>query len=95
MMLWWLSFRGGSALIIEAESLAHARLLAAVNELGRASHLLEGHSVDPDLVTLIPDDFIGRKLFAEEAEELLGLLKHGPPRRSAKPILQLRPTLTA
>jgi hypothetical protein len=34
--MWWLTFFGGDAVIIEAASLAHARLLAAA--LGRASH---------------------------------------------------------
>jgi hypothetical protein len=83
MTLWWLSFRDGSAVIIEAESLAHARLLAVANDLGRASYLV------------IPEDFVGRKLFANEAGELLGLLKRGPPRRSARPILQSGPHAVA
>jgi hypothetical protein len=29
MMLWWLKFRDGSAVILEGESVSHARLLAA------------------------------------------------------------------
>ena len=45
MTLWWLSFRDGNALITEAESLAHARLLAVTNELGRASYLVEGRPI--------------------------------------------------
>jgi hypothetical protein len=35
--MWWLSFLGGDVAIMEAASLAHARLLAAMNDLGRVS----------------------------------------------------------
>ena len=35
--MWWLSFLGGGVAIMEATSLAHARLLAVVNGFGRAS----------------------------------------------------------
>jgi len=35
--MWWLSFIGG-VVIMEATSLSHARLLAALKNLGRASH---------------------------------------------------------
>jgi hypothetical protein len=56
--MWWLSFFGGDVVIIEAASLAHARLLAAATVLGRASHFGEGHSISSGLATLIPDNFL-------------------------------------
>ena len=37
MTPWWLTFRGGSAVIVEGNSVTHARVLAVANELGRAS----------------------------------------------------------
>jgi hypothetical protein len=52
--MWWLSFLGGGVAIMEATSLAQARLLAVVNGLGRASHFVEGYSINPDLAALIP-----------------------------------------
>jgi len=62
-VLWWLVLRGGGAVIVEGESIAHARLLAVMNELGRASQFDEGYPIDPDLAAMIPEDFIFRKLF--------------------------------
>jgi hypothetical protein len=40
MTLWWLAFHGGSAVIVEGNSITHARVLAGANELGRASQSL-------------------------------------------------------
>jgi hypothetical protein len=37
--MWWLSFLGGGVVIMEAASLAQARLLAVVNGFGRASQI--------------------------------------------------------
>jgi hypothetical protein len=36
MRLWWLSFKGGRTVIVRAETLVHARLLAAADEVARA-----------------------------------------------------------
>jgi hypothetical protein len=72
---WWLSLRGGSAVIVEAESMAHARLLAVVNDMGRASHFTDGYPIDPHLVELIPEELIERKLSPAEADELLDQLR--------------------
>ena len=80
--MWWLSFHGGDVVIIEAASLAHARLLAALNKLGRASHFAEGHSISPELAALIPDDFLGRTLSPTETRQLLKLLE---PRKYVAP----------
>jgi len=72
---WWLSSRGGCAAIVEAESLAHARLLAVVNDMGRASHFTDGYPIDPHLLELIPEELIERKLSSAEAGELLDQLR--------------------
>jgi hypothetical protein len=72
---WWLSLRGGCAAIVEAESLAHARLLAVVNDMGRASHFTDGYPIDPHLLELIPEELVERKLSPAEANELLDQLR--------------------
>jgi hypothetical protein len=87
--LWLLSFVGEIAVIIEAESTAHARLLVTANGLERASRFVEGCPIDPDFVPLIPAESIGRKLSPEDTRELLMLLKNGPRRQSVKPDLPL------
>jgi hypothetical protein len=76
--MWWLSFLGGGVVIMEAASLAQARLLAVVNELGRASQFVEGYSINSDLAALIPDESIGQILTPVEARRLLKLMKYGP-----------------
>jgi hypothetical protein len=73
--MWWLTFFGGDVVIIDAASLAHARLLAAV--LGRASHFAKGHSISSGLAALIPDDFLRRMLSPTETQQLLKLLEPG------------------
>jgi len=75
--MWWLSFLNGSVVIITASSLVHARLLAARQGLGRASHFVNGHFVDPGRVRL-PSEYIGRVLSPIEARQLDELLPHGP-----------------
>jgi hypothetical protein len=82
--MWWLSFRGG-AVIIEAASLVHARLLAAQCKFSRASDYVEGYCIDPDRAALIPNHSIGRMLSSVEVRELVKLLKYGPQRHVAKP----------
>jgi hypothetical protein len=76
--VWWLSFLGGDVVVLEASSLAHARLLAAQNNLGRVSNFAEGYSIHPELAAMVPDDSIGRMLSPMEARKLLKLLKYGP-----------------
>jgi hypothetical protein len=80
-----LSFGDRGAAIVEAETMIHARLRVAVNGLVRASSFIGGCQIDPEFIPLIPGESIGRKLSREQSSELLELLKHGPPRRSAKP----------
>jgi hypothetical protein len=84
MGLWLLSFKDSGAAIIEAESMTHARLLVAVKGLVRASHFVEGCQVDPEYIPLIPSETIGRRLTADEAHDLLMLLKRGLPQDGAK-----------
>ena len=75
--LWWLEFLGGRAVIIEGESLAHARLLASVNGFGRASQFIDGYAIDAHLMELIPGDCIGRTLSRADANDLLRRLRLG------------------
>ena len=84
MGLWMLSFGDRGAAIVEADSMSHARLRVAVKGLIRASLFIGGCQIDPEFIPLIPGESIGRKLSREHANELLELLGHGPPRRSAK-----------
>ena len=42
----WLSFLGSGVVIVEAASLAQARLLAVVNGFGPASQFVEGYPID-------------------------------------------------
>ena len=90
MGLWMLSFGDHGAAIIEAESMAHARLRAAVKGLIRASSFIGGYQTDPEFIPLIPDETIGQKLSREHTSELLEMLKSGPTRRNAK-LSQLGP----
>jgi hypothetical protein len=84
MTLWWLTFRDGSAVIVEGNSITHARVLAVANELGRASQFEGGYAIDPDLAEMIPDDFTWRKLSPNEAGCVLMMLKDGLPHQSPK-----------
>ena len=85
MTLWWLTFRGGSAVIVEGNSITHARVLAEANELGRASQFEHGYAIDPDLAEMIPDDFTWRKLSPKEAADILMMLKDGLSRPGIMP----------
>jgi hypothetical protein len=69
MGLWWLSFKGGTVVIVRAETLVHARLRAAADEVARASLFDAGFRVDPEFEQIIPDDLIGRILSRDEVAE--------------------------
>ena len=78
MGLWLLSFTQREvAVIVEAETLAHARLLAAANQICRASLFDEGVAIKPCFHTQIPPDFIGRTLSQDETADLLSMLTIG------------------
>jgi hypothetical protein len=80
MGLWLLSFTQREvAVIIEAETLAHARLLAAANQICRASLFDEGVAIKPSFQPRIPADFVGRALSQDETADLLTALKIGAP----------------
>jgi hypothetical protein len=83
--MWWLLFLGGRVVILEAVSLAQARLLAVANGLDRASQFVEGHSIHPDLAALIPVDSFGRILTPEKTRQLLKLMKYGPQKHIPRP----------
>jgi hypothetical protein len=67
--------------------MVHARLLAVVNDIGRASHFTDGYSIDPHLVELIPQELIERKLSPAEADGLLDQLRMSEL-NGAKPVEQ-------
>jgi hypothetical protein len=75
MGLWLLSFTQREvAVIVEAETLAHARLLAAANSVCRASQFDEGFPIKTSFQARIPADFIGRALSQDETADLLSAL---------------------
>jgi hypothetical protein len=75
MGLWLLSFTQREvAVIVEAETLAHARLLAAANQVCRSSQFDEGFAIKPSFEARIPSDFIGRAISQDETADLLGTL---------------------
>jgi hypothetical protein len=75
MGLWLLSFTEREvAVIMEAETLAHARLLAAANQVCRASQFDEGWAIKPAVHAQIPADLIGRALSQDETADLLSTL---------------------
>ena len=78
MGLWLLSFTQREvAVIVEAETLTHARLLAAANQVCRASLFDEGFPIKPFSQARIPADFIGRALSQDETADLLSTLTIG------------------
>jgi hypothetical protein len=100
MGLWLLSFTEREvAVIMEAETLAHARLLAAANEVCRASLFDEGWAIKPSIQAQIAADLIGRALSQDETADLLSTLticaryealidlgESGAPRRKEPPV---------
>ena len=76
--MWWLIYRRDDKIvciaIIEAPSLYHARMRAAVAGIGKAADYSEGKEIDAVHVSLIPREMIGRLLSPEEAIELKGRL---------------------
>jgi hypothetical protein len=75
MLMWWLCYRNKGKLvgvaIIEAPSLYHARMQAAVQGIGRVADYSEGKEVAAEHAALIPQDRIGRLLLPEEAQQLI------------------------
>jgi hypothetical protein len=73
--VWWISFLEGGVFIVEASSLAHARMLAALHGVGRVGHFAEGHFIDEECATVIPQKFIGRMLSSHEARQIRDLFE--------------------
>jgi hypothetical protein len=82
MGLWWLSFKGGTTVIVRAETLVHGRVLAAADEVARACLFDSGFRVDPEFEQIIPDDLIGRTLSRDQAADLQRRLR-GDARHSS------------
>src|SRR6516165_6721813 len=78
LTMWWLSFRDGTVVFIEASSLSHARLLAPKNGLGRVSHFVDGYFIDFERAMPIPPAYVGRVLSPIEARQLWELLEREP-----------------
>jgi hypothetical protein len=71
--VWWISFLDGSVFIVQASSLAHARMLAALHGVGRVGHFVEGHFIDDERAAVIPQKFIGRMLSSHAARQIRDL----------------------
>jgi hypothetical protein len=78
--VWWLIYRCdgqlAGAAIIEAPSLYHARMTAAVQGIGKAAEYADGHEIDAEHAPLIPRELIGKMLSPEEVRDLAAVLGH-------------------
>jgi hypothetical protein len=89
--MWWLSFRGGGAAIMNATSLAHARMLSVIANHGRPSTFVEGYLIDPQIAKFLPDRRIGQKLSPAEAEEFRLFLSTNPRKHfSSEPVREAK-----
>ena len=77
--MWWITFRDGSAVVLEASSLAHARIFAAVHQLGRVAQFAAGYRLSPELAAMVPDDCVGRLLSRDDAWLLYDRLERERP----------------
>jgi len=80
--MWWLSLSDGTAAIVEATSLPHTHVLAAIQELGRVSEFVDGLQLSPDFV--IPGDCVGRLLSRADALRLYDQLVIGRRREKRR-----------
>jgi hypothetical protein len=76
MALFWLAYRRGSELagvaIIEAASIIHARMCAALGDLDAGLDFAEGHQFDAKLSAALKPAEIGRMLAPSAARKVLG-----------------------
>ena len=88
--MWWLIYRRDDKVvgiaIVEAPSLYHERMRAAVAGIGKAAEFSEGLEIDAAHVGAIPQDLIGTLLSPEQAAELRGRLADGDPARESPPL---------
>jgi hypothetical protein len=83
MALFWLCYRKSgqvSVAIIEAPSLIHARMRAALDGADAAATFAEGHEVDADHAARVPRGRIGTMLSRDEAATLLDRIERGERR---------------
>ena len=96
--MWWLIYRRDDKVvgiaIIEAPSLYHARMRAAVAGIGKAADYSEGKEIDAVHVGLTPREMIGRLLSPEEAIELRGRLTATGPVADSPPLTQAQEAAT-
>jgi len=76
--VWSLIYRRDAQLvgaaIIEAPSLYHARMVAAVQGIGKVAEYIDGNEVDAEHAGLIPRELIGKMFSPEQVRELGTLL---------------------
>jgi hypothetical protein len=76
--VWWLIYRRDrqltGAAIIEASSLYHARMTAAVEGIGKVVEYADGNEIGAEHVALIPRELIGTMLSPEQVRELAARL---------------------
>ena len=91
--VWWLIYRRDDKIvgiaIVEAPSLYHARMRAAVAGIGKATDFSEGLEIDAAHVGAIPHELIGKLLSPAQAAELKGRLSNGGPVGDSPPITPL------
>lgn len=91
--VWWLIYRRDDKIvgiaIVEAPSLYHARMRAAVAGIGKATDFSEGLEIDAAHVGAIPQELIGKLLSPEQATELKGRLANNGPVGESPPLSPL------
>jgi hypothetical protein len=91
--MWWLIYRRDDKIsgiaIVEAPSLYHARMRAAVAGIGKAAEFSEGLEIDAAHVCAIPQELIGKLLPPEQAPELKERLSDGGPIGESPPVTPL------
>jgi len=96
VLVWWLIYRRDDKIvgiaIVEAPSLYHARMRAAVAGIGKAADFSEGLEIDAAHVRAIPQELIGKLLSPEQAAELKGRLSNGGPVGESPSITPLHET---
>jgi hypothetical protein len=74
MALWWLSFRTryvpAGAAIVDATSLEHARMLAAIAGFDAGLTFTSGHVLDDGQAAMVAQGEIGRLLLLDEAVQV-------------------------
>jgi hypothetical protein len=92
--MWWLIYRRDDNIvgiaIVEAPSLYHARMRAAVAGIGKAAEFSESLEINAAHVRAIPQELIGKLLSPQQAAELKGRLLDGGPIGESPPVTPLQ-----